>query len=234
MRVIPVLDLKGGAVVRAEGGRRDGYRPIVTPLAGSSDPVAVVEGLRTLHPFRSFYVADLDAIEGRRPNHEALGRLAAMPTPPDLWLDAGFATAEPLEAMLSRPGIRPVLGSESQADESLLRRFRDRVILSLDFFADGFRGPPRLLAETDLWPDTVIVMTLAKVGSGAGPDIGRLADVKARADGRAVVAAGGVRNAADLETLARLGIAAALVATSLHDGTLGPRDLVAFDQPPAA
>jgi phosphoribosylformimino-5-aminoimidazole carboxamide ribotide isomerase len=126
-----------------------------------------------------------------------------------------------------------VLGSESQADESLLERFRDRVILSLDFFADGFRGPPRLLGEPALWPDTVIVMTLAKVGSGAGPDLGRLADVKARAEGRAVVAAGGVRNAADLETLARLGIAAALVATALHDGTLAPGDIAAFD-PPAA
>ena len=37
LRIIPVLDLKGGEVVRAEKGRRDRYRPIVTPLSASSD-----------------------------------------------------------------------------------------------------------------------------------------------------------------------------------------------------
>ena len=75
MRIIPVLDLKGGEVVRAEKGRRDLYRPIVTPLCDGSDPVAVAEGLRTLFPFPVFYIADLDAIEGRAPNIAALTRL---------------------------------------------------------------------------------------------------------------------------------------------------------------
>ena len=85
------------------------------------------------------------------------------------------------------------LGSESQRDEALLRRFRDHpgLILSLDFFADGFRGPPSILARPELWPQRMIVMTLAKVGSAAGPDFARLEEVKARAGTRAVIAAGG-------------------------------------------
>ena len=33
MEVIPVIDLKGGAVVRARLGQRDAYAPIKTPLA---------------------------------------------------------------------------------------------------------------------------------------------------------------------------------------------------------
>lgn len=72
MRIIPVLDLKGGEVVRAEKGQRDSYKPIVTPLSASTDAVSVAIGLRTLFPFRAFYIADLDAIEGRAPNAEAI------------------------------------------------------------------------------------------------------------------------------------------------------------------
>ena len=255
MRIIPVLDLKDGEVVRAEKGRRDRYRPIATRLCAGSDIVA--GGLRGLYPFPTFYIADLDAIERGAPNHAALDRLKDLTPAPDLWLDAGFADAARLSAALADPMLRPVLGSESQRDDDLLRRFRGhpRLILSLDFFADGFRGPASILDEPDLWPDSVIVMTLAKVGSAAGPDFARLRDTIARAGGagnakagsagaggagagsvkagaqagrRSVVAAGGVRNEADLRALADIGVTAALVATSLHDGTLTPAQLASL------
>ena len=227
MRIIPVLDLKGGQVVRAERGNRDQYRPIVTPLSASSDPVAVAAGLRTVHPFSAFYIADLDAIEGRAPNTDALDKLRAMPGAPELWVDAGIADEATLAAALAEPSFRPVLGSESQRNDGLLRRFRDHpgLVLSLDFFADGFRGPRSILEQPELWPQSVIVMTLAKVGSAAGPDLTRLQQVKARAGNRAVIAAGGVRGEADIRALSSIGIAAALVATSLHDGTLTPGQL---------
>jgi len=230
LRIIPVLDLKGGEVVRAERGQRDRYRPIVTPLAESSDAVAVAAGLRALYPFPIFYIADLDAIEGRAPNDTVMARLGAMPEAPELWVDAGVADEQPLAAALSQPLLRPVVGSESQRDDAMLRRFGDHpgLILSLDFFADGFRGPPSILATPELWPQRVIVMTLARVGSAAGPDFAWLEEVKARAGTRSVVAAGGVRNEADIRRLSALGIAAALVATSLHDNTITPAQLASL------
>jgi phosphoribosylformimino-5-aminoimidazole carboxamide ribotide isomerase len=230
LRIIPVLDLKGGEVVRAERGQRDAYKPIVTPLSESPDAVSVARGLRTLFPFPAFYIADLDAIEGSAPNSEATARLSAMHDAPELWLDAGIADADTLTAALAQPLLRPVLGSESQRDDILLRRFRDHpdLILSLDFFGDGFRGPPALLDQPDLWPSEVIVMTLARVGAAEGPDLARLAEIKRRAGNRSVIAAGGVRDAADLRALSSLGIAAALVATSLHNGTLSPAQLASL------
>ena len=102
--------------------------------------------------FPTFYIADLDAIEGRAPNTAALARLRAMPDAPELWVDAGFADEKALAAALAEPSLRPVLGSESQRDDALLRRFRDHpdLILSLDFFADEFRGPPSFLEEPDV------------------------------------------------------------------------------------
>jgi phosphoribosylformimino-5-aminoimidazole carboxamide ribotide isomerase len=66
-------------------------------------------------------------------------------------------------------------------------------------------------------------MTLARVGSGAGPDLETLSEICGVAPGKRIFAAGGVRDAADLGLLARAGIAGALVASCLHDGCLrGP------------
>jgi phosphoribosylformimino-5-aminoimidazole carboxamide ribotide isomerase len=187
-------------------------------------------GLRTLFPFQAFYIADLDAIEGRAPNAEAIAGLRAMPDAPELWVDAGIADADTLAAALAGPSLCPVLGSESQRDDSLLKRFRDHpgIILSLDFFGDGFRGPTSLLENPDLWPERVIVMTLAKVGAAAGPDFARLDEIKQKAGQRQVIAAGGVRDETDIRALSSLGIAAALVATSLHDGTLAAGQLASL------
>lgn len=227
MRIIPVLDLKGGEVVRAQQGRRDLYRPIVTPLSSSSDCIAVAQGLRNLYPFSTFYIADLDAIAGGQPDKGSLTRLHSMDAAPDLWVDAGLCDEAALAAALARPRYFPVLGSESQRDGELLNRFarHPKLILSLDFFADGFHGPASLLDQPHRWPQTVIVMTLGKVGSGAGPDFNRLDDIKARAGNRSVIAAGGIRGAGDIEALASRGIAGALVATSLHDGSLTPAQI---------
>lgn len=232
MRIIPVLDLKDGVVVRARAGDRASYRAIETPLSASAEPSAVAAGLRGLHPFRTYYCADIDAIEGRAPNHAAIRALRTMPDAPDIWLDAGVCREESLAAALSMPHVHPVIGTESQADAALLSRFagHPRLILSLDFFGDGYRGPREILDTESLWPRTVIVMTLARVGTGAGPDMERLAEIKRRAGDRDVIAAGGVRDAGDAEMLVGLGIAGALVATALHEGRFTPSQLAELER----
>ena len=46
MRVIPVIDLKGGAAVHAVRGERERYRPLDSTLAAGSDPVEVARAVR--------------------------------------------------------------------------------------------------------------------------------------------------------------------------------------------
>lgn len=231
MEIVPVIDLKGGVVVRARRGERALYRPIATPLSRSSAPGDVVRGLMTLHPFGSLYVADLDAIAGEAPAEATLRRLAADFPGVAFWVDNGCADAEAARAFLAaHPGCVLVLGSESQHDTGLLASLRghERVILSLDFRGDAFQGPPAILAEPGLWPRRIIAMTLGRVGSGAGPDCDRLAAIVAAAAGRRVYAAGGIRDAEDLRRIARLGAAGALVASALHEGTLRGTDATAL------
>jgi phosphoribosylformimino-5-aminoimidazole carboxamide ribotide isomerase len=230
MEIIPVVDLKQDTVVHARMGERERYQPIRTPLADDSTPVAVVAGLLRLHPFAALYAADLDAIGGAGDNRAALAAIRAAVPSLMLWLDAGFADIAACWAWLeSGPGML-VLGSEAQRDEKLLTTLlrssdAERIVLSLDFRDDSFMGPPVLLDRAELWPARIIVMTLARVGSGAGPDIERLAALQARAPDRRFYAAGGVRGPADLEALRRQGAAGVLVASALHDGRLGPADL---------
>jgi phosphoribosylformimino-5-aminoimidazole carboxamide ribotide isomerase len=99
-------------------------------------------------------------------------------------------------------------------------------VLSLDFRGDEFLGPRALLEDSFLWPDRVIVMTLARVGTGGGPDLARVRDIARRAGtARRVYAAGGVRGPADLRALRSEGAAGALVATALHEGKIKAGDL---------
>jgi len=221
MQVIPVLDLIEGRVVRAKMGDRDAYRPIETPLSATPDPLDVTRGLMRLGPFPTLYIADLDAIRGRGDNFAALARLREAFPDVELWIDNGAATLATVEATQLH-GV-PVLGSESQADAALVASRRD-ALLSLDFRGEAFQGPPELLSRPDLWPERVIVMTLHRVGGGAGPDFERLAAIRARADGRRLYAAGGVRDGADLAALKSAGAAGVLVASALHDGRIGPAD----------
>jgi phosphoribosylformimino-5-aminoimidazole carboxamide ribotide isomerase len=225
MEIIPVLDLKQGAVVRARMGQRDQYRPIETPLSPTSGPVDVARGLLAVHPFATLYVADLDAIAGRGDNHAALALLRAAFPRLTLWVDNGICDCRRAEEWLAAGWGRLVLGSETQRDATVVRHFVGdaRVALSLDFRGPSFQGPPALVDDAACWPQNVIAMTLARVGSNAGPDLERLASIRHAAAGREVYAAGGVRDAADLVTLKRAGIAGALVASCLHDGRLtGP------------
>jgi HisA/HisF family protein len=222
MEVIPVLDLKRGIVVHARMGMRSAYAPIETPLSPTSEPSSVARGLLSIFPFKAFYVADLDAIEGNGDNATALKALRA--EFPDLafWVDAGTADLRNAEARLEAGLGHLVLGSETQRDSELIRHLcrDDRIILSFDYRGDAFLGPTSLLHDVDAWPREIIVMALARVGSASGPDVNLLANIKLRAAGRQIYAAGGVRDANDLASLARAGISGALVATSLHNGKL--------------
>ena len=227
--IIPVIDLRGGEVVHARYGQRADYRPIRSKLCEGSTPEAAVGGLLSLHTFPTLYIADLDAIENTGDNEPVLHELRRRFPALKLWVDAGFREPAACLDWLHRDIGDLVLGSETQADWEGLRRLMaspqaHRIVLSFDFAGDHFRGP---LAGLDpaLWPARVVVMTLARVGSGAGPDLVRLSQIMAQNGRCRAYAAGGVRDVADLRSLTGAGAAGVLIASALHYGRIGRKEL---------
>lgn len=226
MQIIPVIDIRNGAVVRARAGDRDSYKPIVSPLAATSAPADVVAGFLTLHPFEKIYIADLDAIEGSGDSRREIEALVECFPALRFMVDAGAR----FDDWRGAARIECVIGSECLRDGETLRAMKNEpdVVLSLDFRGDVFLGPDTLDVCVELWPRQLIVMTLTRVGVGAGPDVERLAKIIERAGDRRVYAAGGVRDARDLERLEKIGAAGALVARALHGGALSRAELQRF------
>jgi HisA/HisF family protein len=228
MNLIPVIDLMHGQVVRAQRGQRASYRPIVSTLCDGAAPPVVARALVTHCAARQLYVADLDALQGRAAQLGALRSILQALPHAELWLDAGFADAAAAAALQAQLGsdaarVVSVFGSESLRSR---QAFEDCVasspsaVLSLDR-RDGQRLDAAGCWELPaLWPRRVIVMTLERVGADAGPDLATLRSVQARAPGAALIGAGGIRDAADLEHARAAGAAAWLVASALHDGRL--------------
>ena len=232
LQVIPVLDLAHGQVVRGVRGDRAAYRPIVSRLVAGSEPVAIAEALLPpvvpgLAAGSPLYVADLDAIQGGAPQVGTLRRLLASRDDLCLWLDAGVAgpgEGAALRDALGASGdrVRLVYGSESLSAGGIGRALADdaQAILSLDCRRDRPLDPAGVWARPDLWPRTIVVMTLDRVGAAAGPDVATLPALRALAPDRTWIGAGGIRDRNDLRTAASTGATAWLVASALHDGTL--------------
>ena len=236
MNLIPVIDLMQGQVVRAVRGNRQAYRPIVSALCASSDPLTVAKILCEHCATRHLYVADLDALLGGPAQVAVLRSLLQALPGLELWLDAGFASAAAAETLRAELGavaerVVPVFGSESLASRVELERcfggavsganeWASAAVLSLDR-RDGHRLDAAGCWEAPaLWPKRVIVMTLERVGSDAGPDLETLVSVRFRSPSTFIVGAGGIRDSGDLARAHAAGAGAWLVASALHDGRL--------------
>lgn len=231
MDVIPVIDLKAGEVVHAQRGDRESYRPVRSQICRGSAPLDVVAGMLAIHPFRTMYIADLDAIQGRGDNIGAIRSIRQTFPGLALWVDGGLNDALRCATWLSQDLGDLVLGSEAQRDAAVLGEFaideRRRVILSLDYKDGRFLGPAQIFDARARWPDRIIVMTLSRVGSRGGPDLELLQHWRIDAPTRQIFAAGGVRGGEDLSELASLGISGVLVATALHEQRIGPAEIAA-------
>jgi phosphoribosylformimino-5-aminoimidazole carboxamide ribotide isomerase len=239
MRIVPVLDLLNGKVVRGVAGNRAQYAPIKSRLCTDPSPASVASGFASLG-FKECYIADLSAIAGAEPDFASYYSVSAAGVQ-RLWIDAGIrslAEATELQASLARRSCnwRIIVGSESflapsELPELVDRLGPERVAFSLDLKA----GRP-LVAAIE-WRNaepfeiashvvrcrvrSLIVLDLANVGVSAGTSTEELCTEIRRADSNVeLIAGGGVRNTDDLWRLRDWGCNAALVASAIHDGKI--------------
>jgi len=232
-RIIPVMDIRGGVVVRAIAGRREEYKPLVSRLANSTEPLEVAAALRRVAGTGELYVADLDAIGGARPNVDLFWRLAQRNS---LWVDAGVRSEHDVDWLFSGSVSVVVAGLESLDGPDAVRRITEEFLpRALVFSLDLRHAVP--VAASDRWPASpdaiiddwwalgvkrILILDLSDVGTFGGVgSLELLQRTKSKYPRLEVIAGGGVRGPEDLPALANAGVDAVLVASALHDGKFG-------------
>ena len=241
VRVIGVIDLAAGRAVHARAGARETYAPVraVAGLPiGEGDALALARAYLDLG-IDELYVADLDAILGGKPQDAVLAALAGLGAP--LWLDAGVSSVDRAASALDLGARHLVVGLETltsfEALEAICAAVEPgHVAFSLDLrdgrpivTGDRIRlDEPHLMAAraAQAGAGTVIVIDLARVGTGAGLDLELIARVRQAVPGL-LVAGGGVGEAGDLTHLANAGCDGALAGTALHNGRITATELSA-------
>jgi phosphoribosylformimino-5-aminoimidazole carboxamide ribotide isomerase len=247
MAILPVLDLMQGQIVRAIAGRREEYRPIVSRLAASPEPLAVARAFRAHFGFTEFYLADLDAIEHGFADVETYSRLQSEGF--RLWIDAGLRWADDpaTSTLIEQKEATIVIGLESVEGPAELERLvarigAERAVFSLDMKGGRPLGRAELWQTADPWSiaqramtagiTRLIVLDLAQVGVGAGVGTEDLCRrLKIAYPNVQLTAGGGVRGIDDVRRLEECGVDFVLVASALHDGRITPRELSPLSPP---
>jgi phosphoribosylformimino-5-aminoimidazole carboxamide ribotide isomerase len=238
MRIIGVIDLRAGRAVHARGGRRDAYAPVRTAagVGVNGDAIALGRVYVNALGVGELYVADLDAIERGVGAMQTgvIGGLAALGVP--VWVDAGISSAADAATVLAAGASTAIVGLETLTTFEALgvtctAAGGERIAFSVDL-RNGVpvvspNGPAGLSRASDIAAraaaagvGAVVVLDLARVGTGAGIDVQLMEDVRKAAPRVVLLAGGGVRDSADLDALAAAGCDGALVATALLSGAI--------------
>jgi phosphoribosylformimino-5-aminoimidazole carboxamide ribotide isomerase len=234
MRILPVLDLMNGVVVRGVRGRRGEYRPIVGQLTRSIEPLDVASMFKEQFGLNELYLADLDAIAGAKPSLSIIAQLLDRSF--RLWVDAGIGVGLRHVRALADAGVQHIIaGLESLDGPAQMQELIDihgssRLVFSLDMLngkplakATWNQAEPWDIAETvvRLGVQRMLVLDLGAVGANQGPPTaGLCARLRQAFPTLEITTGGGIRDTGDLRLLQQTGIDHALVASALHDRRL--------------
>jgi phosphoribosylformimino-5-aminoimidazole carboxamide ribotide isomerase len=240
--LIPAIDLQGGRCVRLYQG------DFGAPTAYAATPEELLARYRELGA-SWVHVVDLDrAQSGARDNRALIGRLAAH-APLSLQVGGGVRSAADIEELFDAGVARVVIGSAA-ADAShqvrdWLERFGpERLTLAFDVRLEH-GGEPQVRTHgwtaasgRSLWQVLadyprgamrhVLCTDIERDGALTGPNLDLYRAALARAPELAWQASGGVRDAADLAALARLGVAAAVSGKALLEQRITHEELRPF------
>jgi phosphoribosylformimino-5-aminoimidazole carboxamide ribotide isomerase len=234
VQILPVIDLLQGQVVRGIAGRRADYKPMISRLTTSTDPIDVALAFRDHFGFDELYVADLDAIAGAPPAVAVFAELQRRGF--CLWVDAGLCLVFDMAPLMECgvacvvAGLETVHGPAAFA-EILEKITPRRVVFSLDLKEGRPLGAAARWSANDpfaiaaqavaLGVERILVLDLARVGAEGGAGTEPLCrSLRKSYPHLEITAGGGVRDLHDVTTLQLAGVDRLLVASALHDGRL--------------
>jgi phosphoribosylformimino-5-aminoimidazole carboxamide ribotide isomerase len=218
--VIPAIDVLDGRAVRLTQGD---YERI---SIDAGDPLELVRRAADLNPPFVHVVALGAARDGGAPVELARSVVAAA-APVPVQLGGGVRSVADVEA-LRAAGVARVMIGTAAFGEIPLEEFGD-VVVAVDVKdgivrTRGWRDSSGLATRAALERCTaagvtkILCTAVDRDGTAAGPDLELLREVRALFDGE-ILAAGGIRGAADVAAVAAVGIDGAVVGRAWLDGT---------------
>jgi phosphoribosylformimino-5-aminoimidazole carboxamide ribotide isomerase len=220
---IPAVDVLDGRAVRLLRGDYDRIE------LDAGDPLELVRRAASFAPPFVHVVALEAAREGGAPLELARAVVAAAGSVP-VQLGGGVRSPEDVVQLIEAGVQRVVVGTAAFGSTPLREFVSDRVAVAIDV-ADGIVRTSGWLESTELRTKdalercaeagvaTVICTAIDRDGTRSGPDLELLRDVRARFAGR-VLAAGGIRDAADVAAVHDLGLDGVVVGRAWLDGAL--------------
>ena len=216
MQLIPAVDLLGDFAVRLDRGDYD--RVIFRHPLNDFIERIVATGPPMIH------VVDLDGARSGLARLDLVGRCIALAGSIPVQVSGGLRSVESATRALDAGAERVIIGSAAWATPDALGLYADalgdRLLVALDtrdarisvqgWLADGGLGIADALSRcVDAGVTRVHVTAIDRDGTMRGPDLALYA--LACSSGLAVVAAGGVRDDADVAALAEVGCEAAIM-----------------------
>ncbi|MGD0716022.1 MAG: 1-(5-phosphoribosyl)-5-[(5-phosphoribosylamino)methylideneamino] imidazole-4-carboxamide isomerase [Gaiellaceae bacterium] len=224
--IVPAVDMLEGRAVRL---LRGDYAH-VTVDAG--DPFALIRLLAASGPPLLHVVALGAARDGSAPLELAREAVtAAAPVP--VQLGGGVRTVADAEALVAAGVTRVIVGTAAFGPLPLtafVDALGDRLAVAIDVAGGivrtaGWLESARVTTAealercTDAGVTHVVCTAIERDGAAAGPDLELLREVR-RGFGGTVLAAGGIRDAADVEAVQATGVDGVVVGRAFLDGTL--------------
>jgi len=220
MFVIPAVDVLDGKVVRLLRGS------FAEVTVYGHDPVAVaagwIEGGADL-----VHLVDLEGARSGRPDRSLWQRFAAAGIP--FQVGGGIRDAATARSALDMGAARVVLGTAAVWNPQILSEVGnpERVMAAVDVAGGEARGEgweEKGLSLEDVLAglqtncvNRMLVTSISRDGTMAGPDLTLIQRVKQLAPEMALIASGGVGELSDLRKLADAGCEAAIVGRAIYE-----------------
>ena len=219
--VIPAVDVLDGRAVRLVQGDYDRVD------VDAGDPLELVRRAASFSPPLVHVVALGSARDGGAPV-ELAREVVAAAAPVPVQLGGGVRTVVDVAA-LREAGVRRVMIGTAAFGDIPLREFGD-VVVAVDVAAGvvrtrGWRESSGLTTRdalarcADAEVTKVLCTSVERDGTRSGPDLELLREARGLFGGE-LLAAGGIRDAADVEAVLALGVDGVVVGRAWLDGTL--------------
>ncbi|MBC6497477.1 MAG: hypothetical protein GDA54_04060 [Alphaproteobacteria bacterium GM7ARS4] len=241
MKLIAVIDMRGGYGVRASAGMGRGCYPFLrAPFPVRIVPL--VDRLYHAYGFRHIYIADLDALMGKKEAwvyYHLYRMLEGLFPDVTFYVDGGFRSVCQVRRFyrfVRGHQIIPVICTECFCGTEdwirIKRLMRGRVVLSLDYRNDYLLGGTYIGRAVGLWSSYMLVMALDAIGRGGARGMKRGGAIQERGRRygseqhfKGCFLAGGVGCFQHLVTAQEQGFAGVLLSSTLYGGVFSASQL---------